>query len=129
MAFLGASLEPGIAYLLDLLGFADALHGAALVITGEGSLDRQTLRGKAPIGVARAAVRASVPVVAVAGRRLLTATTAPARLRAGLRPHRPRTRPGAVHGRGRAPCWNGWPAQIAEAWLTEPATMRGVLGQ
>lgn len=72
MAFLGARVEPGITYLLDLLGFPDHLRGARLVITGEGSLDRQTLRGKAPVGVARAAVRAGVPVVAVSGRRALT---------------------------------------------------------
>ena len=44
-----------------------------LVITGEGSLDEQTLHGKAPAGVAAAAVAAGIPVVAVCGRNLLTA--------------------------------------------------------
>ncbi|MEO5876124.1 MAG: glycerate kinase [Streptosporangiaceae bacterium] len=72
LAFLGARREPGIGYLLDLLGFTTRLAGARLVITGEGSLDTQTLRGKAPVGVARAAARAGVPVVAVCGRRGLT---------------------------------------------------------
>jgi glycerate 2-kinase len=72
MAFLDATVEPGITYLLDLLGFADRLPGARLVITGEGALDQQTLRGKAPAGVARAAAHAGVPVIAVAGRTLLT---------------------------------------------------------
>jgi glycerate kinase len=72
LALLGARVEPGITFLLDLLGFADHARGARLVITGEGSLDTQTLRGKAPIGVARAAARAGIPVVAVAGRRSLT---------------------------------------------------------
>lgn len=72
LAFLDAHVEPGISYLLELLGFAEKAHGARLVITGEGSLDTQTLRGKAPAGVARAASRAGVPVVAVAGRRSLT---------------------------------------------------------
>jgi glycerate 2-kinase len=49
--------------------------GAAdLVITGEGSLDRQTLLGKAPLGVARRAQDAGKPVVAVCGRIGLTAT-------------------------------------------------------
>ncbi|WP_460369296.1 glycerate kinase, partial [Actinocorallia lasiicapitis] len=72
LAFLGARLEPGIGYLLELLGFTEQLAGARLVITGEGSLDSQTLRGKAPVGVARAAARAGVPVVAVSGRRSLT---------------------------------------------------------
>ena len=42
------------------------------MITGEGSLDEQSLAGKAPIGVARAAGTAGVPVVAVAGRSLLS---------------------------------------------------------
>ncbi|MDF3048762.1 MAG: glycerate kinase [Pseudonocardia sp.] len=42
------------------------------MITGEGALDEQTLRGKAPAGVAAAAAAAGVPVVAVAGRLALT---------------------------------------------------------
>jgi glycerate kinase len=73
LAFLSARIEPGIAYLLDLLCFAAHLDGARLVVTGEGSLDAQSLRGKAPVGVAQAAGRAGVPVVAVSGRRALTA--------------------------------------------------------
>ncbi|MBC6462186.1 glycerate kinase [Actinomadura sp. HBU206391] len=72
LALLGASVEPGITYLLDLLGFADRAKGARLIVTGEGSLDTQSLRGKAPVGVARAAARVGIPVVAVAGRRSLT---------------------------------------------------------
>ncbi|WP_308250138.1 glycerate kinase [Sphaerisporangium fuscum] len=72
MAFLGAETRPGIGLLLDLLGFEERLSGARLVVTGEGSLDEQTLRGKAPAGVAAAAARAGVPVVAVCGRRALT---------------------------------------------------------
>ena len=58
--------------ILDLIGFADRLAGADLVITGEGSLDEQSLAGKAPVGVAQAAARAGVPVVAVAGRNQLS---------------------------------------------------------
>ncbi|MFC5830723.1 glycerate kinase [Nonomuraea insulae] len=72
LAFLHAELRPGIDYLLDLLGFGELVKGARLVITGEGSLDEQSLRGKAPVGVAQAAARAGVPVVAVCGRRTLT---------------------------------------------------------
>ncbi|WP_336209043.1 glycerate kinase [Nonomuraea sp. LPB2021202275-12-8] len=72
LAFLGADIQPGIDYLLDLLGFNDLVKGARLVITGEGSLDEQSLRGKAPIGVAQAAAKAGVPVVAVCGRRTLS---------------------------------------------------------
>ncbi|MEU8381293.1 glycerate kinase, partial [Streptosporangium sp. NPDC048865] len=71
LAFLGADFRPGIDYLLELLGFRDRLEGARLVVTGEGSLDEQTLRGKAPAGVASAAAKAGVPVVAVCGRRAL----------------------------------------------------------
>ncbi len=59
--------------MLDQLGFADALAGADLVVTGEGSLDEQTLRGKAPAAVAAAGRAAGVPVIAVAGRCLLDA--------------------------------------------------------
>ena len=59
--------------MLDLVGFADALPGARLVITGEGSLDEQTLSGKAPAGVAAAAVAAGIPVVTVSGRLALAA--------------------------------------------------------
>ena len=72
LAVLGATLRPGIDLVLDLVGFGAALPGAGLVITGEGSLDRQTLHGKAPAGVAAAARAAGIPVVAVAGRRLLS---------------------------------------------------------
>lgn len=68
MAVLGAQLEPGIGLVLDLVRFVDHLPGADLVITGEGSLDEQTLHGKAPAGVAAAAAKAGIPVVAVAGR-------------------------------------------------------------
>jgi glycerate kinase len=71
LAVLGATRRPGIELLLDLIGFADHLPGAALVITGEGSLDEQSLRGKAPIGVVEAAAAAGVGSVAVAGRCLL----------------------------------------------------------
>ena len=71
IALLGAESRAGIDLFLELTGFYDQLVHARLVITGEGSLDTQTLRGKAPAGVALAAGRAGVPVVAVAGRNLL----------------------------------------------------------
>ncbi|MFH8448464.1 glycerate kinase [Streptomyces fungicidicus] len=65
---LGAGFRPGIEVMLDVLGFAPALERADLVITGEGSLDEQTLHGKAPAGVAAAARAAGREVVAVCGR-------------------------------------------------------------
>ncbi|MFG1810281.1 glycerate kinase [Streptomyces sp. NPDC049040] len=79
---LRAAFRPGIEVLLDVLGFEAALDGATLVITGEGSLDEQTLHGKAPAGVARAARARGIDVVAVCGR----LTLPPADLgRAGIR--------------------------------------------
>jgi len=75
MLFLGAGMRPGIELLLELAYFDSRLDGAGLVITGEGSLDEQTLRGKAPVGVVRAvaAHHPGLPVIAVSGRRALTA--------------------------------------------------------
>src|SRR5258706_640333 len=67
LAYLGAQLVPGAELMLDLIGFDEALAGAGLVLTGEGSLDRQTLGGKAPVGVSRAAGRRGVAVPLVAG--------------------------------------------------------------
>jgi len=68
MAFLKATPRSGISLLLDLVGFREALEGASLVVTGEGALDVQSLRGKAVMGVTRAAAAAGVPVVVLAGR-------------------------------------------------------------
>jgi glycerate 2-kinase len=69
LLFLHARMRPGISLLLDMVSFSRHLDGARLVITGEGSLDAQSLHGKAPVGVARAAAahHPAVPVVAVAG--------------------------------------------------------------
>ncbi|KUM98658.1 glycerate kinase [Streptomyces cellostaticus] len=78
---LGARFRPGIEVMLDVLGFAPALERADLVITGEGSLDEQTLHGKAPAGVAAAARAAGKDVVAVCGRLALPEE---ALLRAGI---------------------------------------------
>jgi glycerate kinase len=72
LAMLGAERRLGIDVMLGLLDFDAALDSTTLVITGEGSLDAQTLAGKAPVGVARAAARRGIPVVAVAGRCTLT---------------------------------------------------------
>lgn len=68
MAFLGARLEPGVDLVARTVGLAEAVSGADLVLTGEGSVDAQTLAGKTPAGVARAAAARGVPTVIVAGR-------------------------------------------------------------
>ncbi|MBC2931512.1 glycerate kinase [Nocardioides sp. zg-1228] len=67
MAVLGATLRPGIDLVLEMVGFEQTLAGADLVVVGEGALDEQSLRGKAPIGVARLARAAGARVVAVCG--------------------------------------------------------------
>lgn len=72
IAFLGARQESGIAAVLSIVGFHDAVQGADLVLTGEGSLDEQSLFGKAPVGVAAAAGRTGIPVAALVGRLALS---------------------------------------------------------
>lgn len=67
LAFLGATLKPGIELVLDTLNFNQTLSGAKLVITGEGQLDGQTLMGKAPAGVAARAAQRGVRCIAVGG--------------------------------------------------------------
>jgi len=65
---LGAELVNGIERFLDLTGFDTALTNADRVITGEGSIDEQTLNGKGPFGVAVRAKRRGIPVIGLAGR-------------------------------------------------------------
>jgi glycerate kinase len=67
-AFLNAKLINGIDYFLDITGFDDALQKANIVITGEGSIDVQTLQGKGPFGVAQRAKRKDIPVIGIAGK-------------------------------------------------------------
>ena len=64
---LGARLMNGIDYFLEITGFEEALKNADIVITGEGSLDEQTLMGKAPFGVAKRAKEKSLRVIGMAG--------------------------------------------------------------
>lgn len=66
-ALLNARLVQGIDAYLELTGFDQALRHADFVITGEGSLDEQTLQGKAPYGIACKARERQIPVIALAG--------------------------------------------------------------
>ncbi|MED5490738.1 MAG: glycerate kinase [Pseudomonadota bacterium] len=66
-AVLRAGFRPGVELVAELSGLAQAVQGADLVITGEGRLDGQSLHGKTPVGVARIARAAGVPVIALAG--------------------------------------------------------------
>ena len=70
--FLNAKLVNGIEYFLDVTGFDKLLEHTDLVITGEGSIDEQTLNGKAPFGVAKRAKEKSIPVIGLAGKVPLT---------------------------------------------------------
>ena len=72
LAFTQATLEGGFALVAALTGLAEKLADADLVITGEGSMDSQSLTGKAPIALAEAARDRGIPVVAVAGRITVT---------------------------------------------------------
>lgn len=65
---LGAGLVNGIDYFLELTEFDAALSRGHLVITGEGSIDSQTLQGKGPFGVASRAKRMGLPVIGLAGK-------------------------------------------------------------
>lgn len=65
---IGARMRRGVEVVAEAAGLDDAIDAADLVLTGEGSLDRQTLSGKTPAGVAEAAARHGVPVIAFAGR-------------------------------------------------------------
>jgi glycerate kinase len=67
IGFLDAQLRPGIEIVIETLHLEEAMHGADLVITGEGRLDSQSIHGKTPIGVARVAKRHQLPVIAIAG--------------------------------------------------------------
>lgn len=67
IAFAGGRLQSGVDLVLDAVKLKRALRGASLVFTGEGSIDSQTLHGKAPAGVAKLARQCKVPVIALGG--------------------------------------------------------------
>ena len=67
MAFLGGTLKSGIDAVQETVGFARKLEGADVVITGEGRIDGQSLRGKVVCGVAKTAKAHGVPVLVIVG--------------------------------------------------------------
>lgn len=67
LGFTSAMVRPGVDVVAELVGLADALERAELVITGEGRADEQTLSGKAAMGVARLARTRNAPVVLLCG--------------------------------------------------------------
>ena len=68
LSFCGATIRPGFEVVAEAVGLEAKMKDADLVITGEGSLDRQTLEGKTPVGVARLARKLGKPVFAIVGR-------------------------------------------------------------
>ncbi len=67
VAFAGARLQSGIDIVLEATQLSKHIKGADLVITGEGRIDFQTAFGKTPAGVAKAAQKYNVPVIAIGG--------------------------------------------------------------
>ena len=67
IAFMNATLKPGVELVLDFVNFDHAIQNASLVITGEGRIDGQSIHGKTPVGVAQAAKAYGIPVIAIAG--------------------------------------------------------------
>lgn len=67
VAFCGGTLQSGIAIVMEYLQMESRLDGVDLVIVGEGKMDNQTLKGKAPVGVSRLAQKRGIPVIAIVG--------------------------------------------------------------
>ena len=93
VGFLKAVIMPGSDLVLSSLGFAEQCENADLIITGEGSFDSQSLRGKVIEGVVRA-VGDRCPIVVIAGRDR-------ARLPARVSARRGGRSPVRIRGRGR----------------------------
>jgi glycerate kinase len=66
--FLNAELVNGGEHFLQITDFEKSLSNADLLITGEGSLDEQTLQGKGPFAVAKYAKQKGIPVIGLAGK-------------------------------------------------------------
>ncbi len=65
--FLNAELVPGVDLVLDFTGMEEVVKDADYLITGEGQLDRQTVMGKAPSGIAGLGEKYDIPVLAFSG--------------------------------------------------------------
>lgn len=66
-SFLNATLKSGIEIMLDTVNFDELAKDADLIITGEGQIDGQSLRGKVPIGIVKRVKKYNIPVIAVVG--------------------------------------------------------------
>lgn len=73
LMLLGATRRPGVELVAEAVGLGECLHGADLVVTGEGAFDFSSRSGKVPYGVAAVAARHLVPCIALAGQVLVGA--------------------------------------------------------
>ncbi len=117
LAFTDATLEGGFELVAGLTGLAEKLADADLVITGEGSLDSQSLTGKAPIALADAARGLGIPVIMVAGR-ITRYPRGPGAARGG--------RGGAAAGRGAEPGRGDRESREVPGLDHQPGARRGV---
>jgi len=67
IAFFKSPLKMGIETILDIVEFDQLINNTDMIFTGEGRIDEQSLNGKVPIGVARRAKLANIPVIAIVG--------------------------------------------------------------
>ena len=67
LTLLGGQLESGIQKIMRLIKLEEEIKRADLVITGEGQMDGQSIKGKAPIGIAKLAKKYKLPVIAITG--------------------------------------------------------------
>lgn len=67
LAFLNGTFHQGIQLVLDVMQYSEKIQGAQYIVTGEGKSDRQTLHGKAPMGVLHCAEQADIPTILLSG--------------------------------------------------------------
>ncbi|WP_031513753.1 glycerate kinase [Desulfofalx alkaliphila] len=67
VAFFNAELKRGVEIVIAATNLEEDVKDAALVVTGEGAINKQTIQGKVPVGVAKVAKKYKIPVIAIAG--------------------------------------------------------------
>lgn len=72
LAILGAKMEAGFKLVTELIDFEDLLKKTDVVVTGEGSIDQQSLFGKVPFAIAELATKYRKPVIAICGKKSIT---------------------------------------------------------
>ncbi|PWJ44454.1 glycerate kinase family protein [Sediminitomix flava] len=67
VALLNAKIKSGIELIIENIGLEEHIKNADLVYTGEGKLDKQTLQGKVPVGIAKICMKHNTPVIGIGG--------------------------------------------------------------